>query len=138
MKLFMAISLSAMWLSAAEGQSKAPPEKPARVTRPVEIPNGAVEVEPGTFRVTDVKGKTWFYRRTPFGVMRCEERPEDLRVKAADEYLDVKAVEDGESIRFERPTPFGLHQWTTKKSELDEMERTVWNREKTKTAGDKD
>ncbi len=32
------------------------------------IPKGANEVEPNLFRYTDPQGKTWIYRKIPFGV----------------------------------------------------------------------
>jgi len=41
----------------------------------------------------------------------------------------VKAVEEGDTVRFENPTPFGPLRWQTRKSDLNEMERAVWNRE---------
>jgi len=154
MKLLIAFLLPALWLAPAEGQPKQPPakkpaaskaakskpaaSKPPAAPQTVEIPKDAVEFEPGTFRHVDAQGKKWLYRRTPFGVARWEERPEDTRVKARDEYLDIKAVEEGDSVRFERPTPFGIQRWTAKKTELNEMERTVWNREQAKPASDKD
>jgi len=158
MKLLVAFSLSALWLAAAEGpskaaaskagqsraaQSKPAPSKPATpktapAPQAMEIPKDAVEFETGTFRQVDAQGKKWLYRRTPFGVSRWEEGPEDLGVKAGDEYLDVKAVEDGDAIRFERPSPFGIQRWTAKKTQLNAMERTVWNREQANTASGKD
>jgi hypothetical protein len=71
-------------------------------------------------------------------VVRWEDRPADQDAKPAESYPDVKAVEEGDSIRFERPGPFGTYKWTTRKSELSEMERTVWNREMARTAEKKD
>ena len=140
MKLLVACSLSAMWLVAAEGQARNAPDKtPPRVVKPVEIPKGAVETEPGTFRFTDAHGKKWIYRKTPFGVARMEDKPvADRAVQAADSSAGVTAVEDGDSIHFERPGPFGAYRWTTRKTELNEMERTVWNREKANAASKKD
>jgi len=137
MKLLIAFSLSAFLLVAAEGQSK-PPEA-ARVVKPLEIPKNAVESEPGTYRHTDTAGKKWIYRKTPFGVSRMEDRPAVVEtVRPTDPFADVKAVEDGEHIRFERPSPFGISQWKARKSELNEMERAVWNREKTRDAAKKE
>ena len=34
------------------------------------IPKGATQVEPNLYRYTDAQGKTWFYRRFPFGVSK--------------------------------------------------------------------
>jgi hypothetical protein len=38
----------------------------------------------------------------------------------------TKATEAGDSIRFERPTPFGPYRWTKKKSELTPDEQKIW------------
>ena len=45
----------------------------------------------------------------------------------------MKATEDGDTIRFERPGPFGTYKWQRKKTDLDEMEQTVWARESART-----
>ena len=45
------------------------------------IPKGATEVEPNLFRYTDPQGKTWFYRRFPFGVSKWEDKPADQVAK---------------------------------------------------------
>ena len=138
MKLLIAFSLSACLLAAAEGQSKPSPEAP-RVVKPLEIPKSAVESEPGTYRHTDADGKKWIYRKTPFGVSRMEDRPAAAEtLKTTDPYTNVKAMEDGDHIRFERPGPFGVSQWKARKSELNDMERAVWNREKTRAAAKKE
>lgn len=143
MKRLVVFSFSVMLLVAADGQTKktAPAPKAAsapKVIKPLEVPKGAVETEPGTFRYTDAAGKKWVYRQTPFGVSRQEEKQaaeESVRAAAApDPYRDVRAAEDGDSIRFERPGPFGVSQWKKKKSDLNEMERAVWTREQARTA----
>ena len=46
----------------------------------------------------------------------------------------TKAVEDGDSIRFERASPFGVTRWQRKKAELNDMERAVWEHELEKRA----
>jgi hypothetical protein len=46
-----------------------------------------------------------------------------------DSYRDVRAFDEGDVIRFERPGPFGVSQWKTRKSDLNEHERAVWARE---------
>jgi len=42
----------------------------------------------------------------------------------------ILATEDGDTIRFERPSPFGPYRWQRKKSELSESERAIWNRQR--------
>ncbi|HET9319914.1 MAG TPA: hypothetical protein VFO27_09060, partial [Bryobacteraceae bacterium] len=39
------------------------------------------------------------------------------------------AVEDGDSVRFARQTPFGRSEWRRTKTQLNEIEQAVWNRE---------
>lgn len=92
--------------------------------RPADIPAGAVQTGPGSFRYTDSAGTVWLLRRTPFGVAAVEEKTSEL----------VKATEDGDSIRFEQRTPFGSHIWTKRKSELSASERAVWDRERVQDA----
>ena len=116
-----------------------PPEKKsapaAAKVRAITVPAGAVEVEPYTYRYTDPDGKKWLYRKTPFGVMRMEDKPvsaEDAK-KAQDEkdrlIQSTSAVEDGDSVRFTRQTPFGRSEWRRTKTQLNEVEQAVWSRE---------
>lgn len=104
--------------------------KPApKVIQPLEIPKNAVEFEPGSFRHTDAQGNKWVYRRTPFGVARLEDKPVAPVPDPAAGF--VKAVESGDSVRFERPGPFGTYRWERKKTELNETEKAAWERSRT-------
>ena len=113
----------------------------------VTIPAGATETSPGVYKHTDASGKNWIYRQTPFGVVKsadggatapppaAAETSASKRVSpfaagknspnpAADTAL-TKAVEDGDTIRFERSTPFGPTRWTRKRSELNADEAQI-------------
>jgi len=114
--------------SATKAPTKAPPAK-TEPGKPLQVPAGAVEAEPGLFRYTDSGGKKWMYRRTPFGVVRWEDKPSDASA-AAPLGDNLKAFEEGDAIRFERTTPFGVSKWVKKKSELDDQERSVWERDR--------
>lgn len=170
MRWFIVFPLTALVLAAADGSSapkQTKPAPPATAAKPQSIPAGAVEIEPGTFRFTDKEGKTWIYRKSPFGMMRFASKagdqatpgaaesktadpapPEGAESKTAEpapaerteskpaepavssrDLKEIKATEDGDTIRFERPSPFGVMRWQKKKSELNEMERAVWERE---------
>ncbi len=139
--LVLMILIAASTLAASDKPAqKKPKSAPAKV-QAVTIPAGAVETEPYTYRYTDKEGKKWIYRKTPFGISRWEDKPptvEESR-KAQDEksrLIDLtSAVEDGDSIRFERAWPFGKTSWSKKKTELNEVESAVWNREIAKRAG---
>jgi hypothetical protein len=135
MKLLIALCFSAALLTAdgpqekKDGQTKA---KTEAAEKPLtEIPSSAVEFETGSYHYTDAKGKKWILRRTPFGIARIEDVPP---VPIVDHSLDnAKITEDGDSVKFERPGPFGTYKWEKKKSDLDAGEKAAWEREKTKT-----
>jgi hypothetical protein len=132
-------------VAAAIAADKAAPKKakpaPANKVQEVTIPAGAVEVEPYTYRYTDAQGKKWIYRKTPFGISRAEvkavedPKAEDAKKDERARLIDTTtAVEDGDTIRFERPGPFGVGKWQRKKTELNEVEHAVWDREMQKRA----
>lgn len=102
------------------------------------IPAGALETSPGNWYYTDAQGKGWFYRKTPFGIARVEEKPAAPDAKAARleeaELKSIHAVEDGERVRFERKGPFGVYKWSKPKKDLNEMERKAWESGQKKTA----
>src|SRR5262245_1287077 len=112
MRFVFAIVFSTLMLTAAEPQAKAP----------VEIPAGAVERRPRWFYYTDPQGKEWICVRTPFGVSRMADHATgaDAAVSPA-----IKAVEDGEIVKFERPSPFGMHRWQKNRQDLDEKEKAA-------------
>lgn len=117
MKTYLILLVSMMALHAAE---------PARPTGPLAIPAGAVAVESNLFRHTDAQGKTWIYRQTPFGITRVEAH--SVAPVRAEAWDNTKAFDDGDAVRFERPGPFGVYRWRTKKSEMDAAERAFWAR----------
>jgi hypothetical protein len=131
MKTLLAIFASALVLSASDPQATKKTAPPAKTVKPLEIPKDAVETEPGTFHYTDSDGKKWIYRKTPFGVARLEDKPAEPSVKPVDPSEFIKAVEDGDTIHFERPGPFGTYKWDKKKSDLDDVERTALERART-------
>ena len=127
------------------------------------VPKGAVEVEPGVWKHTDTAGKSSLYRKTPFGVVKLEPAKETAHtessktqaatadavtpspfgdVKAAKDQ-NIKVVEQGDTLEFERPSPFGSYKWKTKKTELTAEERSAWMKARAqstsvKTAGSKE
>lgn len=107
--------------------------------RAAAVPPGATEISPGNWYYTDAQGKGWFYRKTPFGVARVEEKPAapDARTVSQEEaeLRSIHAVEDGETVRFERKGPFGVYKWSKPRKDLNEMERKAWERGRTKAAG---
>lgn len=144
MKSLIVIAFSVMMLSAADGPAKNA-AAPKTTAGSLQIPAGAVESEPGTWHYTGADGKSWIYRKTPFGVARIEDtgtaagsKAAPLRAAAPAESDNVKATEAGDSIRFERPGPFGPYRWVSKKSELNQMEKAAWDHERSRTAAGQD
>ena len=96
---------------------------------PLVLPNDAVQTEPYTWHHKDADGRIWIYRRTPFGLVRYEEEEKkdaekNSEAKQSDPLL--QAFDEGDSVRFERTTPFGKHRWTRKKTELTSEEREAF------------
>jgi hypothetical protein len=130
-------------LSAADKQTvekqkaQAAKAKPNADPSASALPAGAVQTAAGTYSYTDPQGKKWTYRQTPFGMAKFEER--DTSAAAAEiekkQAEQMRAFEDGDSIRFERPGPFGVYRWKQKKTELDSLEQMVWDRERGKQPG---
>ncbi len=121
MKLLLILAIPAIMACAAE--------KPAM--KPLEVPATAKEIRPYTYRYTDATGKSWIYRKTPFGVARYEDQPAVAGAAVSTRgYANIKATDAGDSVRFENTTPFGVSRWEKKKTELNDMERTVWERDR--------
>jgi len=133
MKLLLVVLMSAMALPATSLQAKKKPapktaRKETDISKPMAIPADAVQDASGDYRYTDPQGKKWIYRKTPFGVSRLEETPENANANAAGKAAGaagIKATEDGDMVRFERLGPFGVWKWEKKKSELDETEKAA-------------
>jgi len=136
--VLMAAALVAAEKPAGDSKGKAAAGKPAAqaAKRPapvIALPKDAVEVEPGTWR-HQADGKTWIYRKTPFGLSRFEEKAakaekeESKAAPGSDVSAGMRAFDDGEYVRFERPGPFGVYKWRRKKTELDAGEKQAWSR----------
>jgi hypothetical protein len=129
MKKLIVIAISLAALAAAEtAKGKAPAKAAAKAKAlPAGLPKDAVSTEPGLWKHTDAKGQVWMYRQTPFGFSRY--KPEDVApVEDISEAALLQAVEDGDSVKFEKKTPFGTARWTKKKSELNGPETIAWKR----------
>lgn len=129
MKLFLTAFVVMMPLAAADStpaKPRTPAPAPKAGPKAIQIPEGAVETQAGTYTHTDASGKKWIYRKTPFGVARMEDNgPTPVAPLPASETAKskVKAVQDGDTVHFERPGPFGVYRWNRKKSELSADER---------------
>jgi hypothetical protein len=144
MKLLIALCFTAALFAADDPKAKKDDQTKAQTEaaeKPLtEIPASAVEFEPGSYHYTDAKGKKWILRPTPFGIAKIEDTGVPLRNKREQEHgMDgVKVTESGDSVKFERPGPFGVYKWEKKKTDLDAGEKAAWEREKAKTATKQD
>ena len=150
MKLFLAMLATVAAASAAEGQAPAKPPVPASskttaakpaarpaakpatkandASKPQAIPAGAVADSAGDYHFTDPQGKNWIYRKTPFGVSRLEDTAEPVAAQARPSSAGgagIVAVDQGDTVHFEKKGPFGTWKWEKKKTELDEGERAA-------------
>ena len=142
MKLLVICCLTtALWAAEpqeAKQQDQAKASKAEPAEKPLtEIPAGAVQFEPGSYRYTDAKGKKWILRPTPFGISRIEDTG-NAPPKVDHSLDDAKVTEDGDSVKFERPGPFGVYKWEKKKTDLDAGEKAAWEREKAKATAKTD
>lgn len=145
MKRYLAIALLLLPVSAQPNPlpAKTTPVKPAKTaakpaTVSTGIPAGAAEVGPNLYKLADKTGKVWFYRRTPFGASRFEERTEKTSAelaKYAGQVPETQISEQGDTVKFVRPGPFGNYTWTKKKAEMDESEKASYEAWQLKVAG---
>jgi hypothetical protein len=101
---------------------------------PITIPKDAVlDPNDGNYHYTDKSGRKWVYMMTPMGPSRWEDKgpsaqsapaqPPSSNRFSADPNL--KATDQGDTVKFVRTTPFGPQTWTRKKSELTDDERAL-------------
>lgn len=115
---------------AQNTKAKTPqPQKPKAASKAeapaTTIPQGATQVEPNLYRFTDSAGKTWLYRQTPFGLSKWEDTPAAAPQQPVAQNEQVAVVDLGDSVRFEKKTPFGATQWVRKKTELTDDEKAL-------------
>ena len=108
--------------SAPKAAKKSTAASKATTPQPVTIPADATANADGTFSWTDKQGKKWTFVKTPFGVIRSEAIPAPT---ASASLAGVKAFDEGDKIRFEQPSPFGVIKWEKKKTEMTDEERDL-------------
>jgi len=127
--------------AAAVGAQAADDSKSAKTApapQALTIPKDAVKDANGTYSYTDKQGKKWIYRNSPFGVIRtvAAEPGADTRPNPHQAAVATKVTEKGDTVQFERSTPFGPTKWEKKKSDLTDEERKLvdaQNQSKTET-----
>jgi hypothetical protein len=119
----MALSVSA---ADKKGKTKAAPKPATPAAQQVVIPKDATPNANGTFSYTDKAGNKWIYRKTPFGIAKIADMSGFAPViAAAPAGQFLKTTDNGETVKFERQSPFGTTKWEKKKSELTDEERSM-------------
>jgi len=108
-------------------KNTAAPPPATKIAQPLVMPKEATPNSDGTFSYTDKQGKQWRYMNTPFGVSRvaASEVPGAGIVPAIPSApaQQTKAIDRGDTVRFETATPFGPTAYEKKKSDLTDDER---------------
>ena len=107
-------------------------DKPAPAPKVVTIPKDAVKNANGSYTYTDKDGKKWLYRNSPFGVIKSaiQDDPDSPKPVQHAGNSATKAIDKGDTVQFERSTPFGPVKWEKKKSELTDEERQIVDEQK--------
>ena len=120
----VALFAAAVCAQAAEDNKSAKTEAPPQA---LTIPKDAVKEANGIYSYTDKQGKKWIYRDSPFGVTKtlAPEPSADTRPNPNQAAAATKVIDKGDTVRFERPSPFGKMVWEKKKSDLTDEERKM-------------
>ena len=115
-------------LAAAIGAPAATKKKADTTTAPqaLTIPKDAVPNADGTsYLYTDKQGKKWVYAKTPFGIIKNPYSENAAAAATAPDAGMTKAIDKGDTVRFERPGPFGTMSYEKKKADLTDDERHI-------------
>lgn len=115
MIMMLALATGAVFAQKAEAKNAA-----------ITLPADAKKTGDGTWTHTDSQGREWVYRQMPFGLTRAEKgHVEEFANKAVTLPPGMTAVEQGDTVKFSRQTPFGPVSWTRKADELTDTERAA-------------
>ena len=128
MKRTIAVLLLAAGAMSAPAQTNKKKTDQTRTTpQAVTIPKDAVPNSDGvSYTWTDKDGKKWIFVKTPFGIMKsaaADPAPASEQTVANDGL--TKAIDKGDTVRFERQGPFGTISWEKKKTDLTDDERHI-------------
>ena len=121
MKTILFLTLATAAFAADSPKVKQPAAKSAPA-KSVALPADAVKIDDATYRWTDPQGKSWIFHRSPFGWAKLDQVSAAAPAANA-KASEITAIDDGDTVRFERKGPFGAYKWTRKKSELTPDEK---------------
>jgi hypothetical protein len=122
--LILAASVAGAATDVKKSKKKAAVTAKTQTAQVVTIPKDAVLLPNGTYSYTDKQGKKWIYVNTPFGVSKTAD-PGASQAGSEAVRIDAKVIDKGDSVRFEKPSPFGTMSWEKKKSELTPEEQQL-------------
>ncbi len=98
------------------------------LAQPLTIPADATPNADGTYSYKDKAGKNWTYSKTPFGISKIEQQApgSGASMKPAAAPQTVTSIDNGDTVKFSKQTPFGTSVWEKKKSELSDEEKTIF------------
>lgn len=116
--------------TAGKSQAATVRRTAAKTTGGVELPANAEKVRDGVWRSRDASGKTWIYTRSPFGFAKVEESAQTETARSSSGPAVVATAIQGDSVTFERESPFGKSRWTRKLEDLSEEEKAAYELKK--------
>jgi hypothetical protein len=133
MRITIAVVLLGAVAICAPAATQKKTKKAAPAPQAVTIPKDATPNPDGvSYSYTDKQGKKWTFRKTPFGIMKTLDAGTPVATPATDASA-TKAIDKGDTVRFERPGPFGVMSWEKKKTELTDDERHILDGQNAKT-----
>jgi len=129
MKLLMITGVLCAVMCVAQAADRKS-DKSTTAPKALTIPKDAIRNADGTYNYTDKDGKKWIYASTPFGVVKSpagNADGESANAPAASPAptAATKVIDKGDTVRFERPGPFGTMSWEKKKADLTDEERRM-------------
>jgi hypothetical protein len=102
--------------------------------QPLTIPTDAVAKPDGGYSYTDKAGKKWIYTKSAFGVSKIEDKGDAAANPFASPSANqvIRSTDNGDTVKFQRQTPFGVAVWEKKKSEMTDEERHVFESQQPK------
>jgi len=132
-RMFAAVLLFTAAAGAQAADTNAAKKKKAAPPPPaITIPKDAVPDSNGlSYTWTDKSGKKWLFVKTPFGITKspASEQTADSSAPSG----ATKAIDKGDTVRFERPSPFGTTAWEKKKTDLTDDERKILDAQNART-----
>lgn len=116
--------------AAGKAQAAVARRNVAKNSGNVELPANAEKVRDGVWRSRDAAGKTWSYTRTPFGFARVEENSQQDSARPSSGPAVVATAVQGDTVTFERESPFGKSRWSRKVDDLSDEEKAAYELKK--------